>query len=94
MPEDLLESQPGIVAQEMVGQCQQVVVVLQVLLGVVVVGSTIVQVLLALRVSRFGSELRKQEALKEFSETARLAGKPVICLQDEKRAVLVDEMLS
>lgn len=93
-PNDLLSSEPGLIAQEMVGQCQDVVIVLQILLGVVGIGSTIVQTLLAMRVSRFASALRNEESVQATAEMARFVEGPAADLKDEKQVVYSEKELS
>lgn len=58
----------SLLAEDMVGQCRQVVLVLQAILGVLAVGLTLIQVLLALRVSRYGHELRRLEAINDAKD--------------------------
>jgi len=79
----------GVIAQDMVGQCRQVVVVLQALLGLLAVGLTFVQVMLAIRVNRYGQELRRLETM---ADAKRLVGlTPSFVKMEEKKKYVVLE---
>lgn len=72
----------------MVGQCQQVVIVLQVLLGLLAVGLTAIQIVLAVRVSRYGHELRRIEAMSQAKELVGMTAPAYIMMEEKKGYVL------
>jgi len=88
-PDNSTLADNGLVAQDVIGQCRQVVIVLQVLLGLLAVGLTSVQVMLAVRVSRYGQELRRLETM---TETKRLVESTpfYVKLEGEKKNVMFE----
>lgn len=80
---------------EMQAQCVRVVGVLQVLVGFFAVGGTALQVILALRVSRYSNFLQKREAMREqqYREAAKSFGmgtmKQYCDAEDDSRDVKV-----
>lgn len=73
----------------MAGQCRQVVVVLQALLGILAVGLTFVQVMLAIRVNRYGQELRRLETMVDAKRLVGLT--PSFVKMEEKKKYVVLE---
>jgi len=87
--DNLVLADNGLIAQDMVGQCRQVVVVLQALLGLLAVGLTFVQVMLAIRVNRYGQELRRLETMVDVKKLVGLT--PSFVKMEEKKKYVVLE---